>query len=182
MMAVSENLTVHCVVRNEERWIWFALHAALPFCERLMLWDTGSTDETLEIMRCIDSPKIVFRECGPVDAESLTDLRNEMIQETRTDWIAIVDGDEIWPPAAWLEIAHQRRDKEAEVIVIPFLYPFPRLGFFSATNDDDFYIAGMTGSYSAKVFRRAKNIHWHGSYGSEQIRLEGGAGIILACA
>lgn len=172
-MGVGDDLTVHCIVRNEERWVWFAVRAALPFCERLLLWDTGSTDGTLEIVRQLASPKITFRQCGNVDAVSLTGLRNEMIRQTRTGWFAVVDGDEVWTPACWVEAAHRRREREAEVIVVPFLYPFPRLGYFSATNDDDFYIAGMTGSYSAKVFRLGKDVHWRGSYGGEEIRLGG---------
>ncbi|MBK8464881.1 MAG: glycosyltransferase [Chloracidobacterium sp.] len=172
---IAENLTVHCLICNEERWIWYALRSALPFCSRLILWDTGSTDRTIDIIGQVKSRKISFRSVGLVDSNAITELRNEMIRETETEWFAIVDGDEVWAPALWLEIADIRQDTQAEIIVCPLCYPFPRLGYFSATNDDNFQIAGKKGSYSAKAFRRTKGIHWKGSYGSEEVLFDSGS-------
>lgn len=90
-------ITGHTLVKNEEVWIKPALEAVLPHAECLLVWDTGSTDRTVEIIRSIKSPKIKFRQCGPVDRQGLVKLRNEQIKATKTSWFLLVDGDEIWP-------------------------------------------------------------------------------------
>jgi len=164
-MSIYDSITVHCMIRNEENWLWFALQASLPFCKRILLWDTASEDRTLEIIQQTKSPKIAFRQAGPADPERLTDLRNEMIAETTTEWFAIIDGDEVWPAAVWVQLWQHIVDPGAEVIVIPEHCPFPRLGYFHSINDDTFCIAGVIGSYSAKVFRRHDGMHWTGAHG-----------------
>lgn len=95
-------IIAHCLVRNEERFIWYSLMSALPFVDKIMVWDTGSKDKTVEIIRSINSPKIEFKEVGGVDENSLTRMRQEMLDETPDsfNWIMILDGDEIWPDQA----------------------------------------------------------------------------------
>lgn len=90
-------ITGHCIVKNEDRWVWFALQSVLPFCEEILVYDTGSSDSTVSVIKSIKSPKIKFEERGLVTAEQLVDLRREQIKRTRTEWFLIVDGDEIWP-------------------------------------------------------------------------------------
>src|SRR5688572_26681979 len=89
-------ITVHCLVKNEENFIWYALNSVLDYVERIIVWDTGSTDRTVEIIKSIKSEKIEFEEKGLVDPEGVTRLRNEMIDITKTNWIMILDGDEVW--------------------------------------------------------------------------------------
>lgn len=90
-------ITGHCIVKNEDRWIWFALQSVLPFCEEIIVYDTGSTDQTVEIIKSINSPKIKFEEKGPVTPQQLVELRRDQLKRTKTDWFLIIDGDEIWP-------------------------------------------------------------------------------------
>jgi len=95
----KNKIIVHCVVKNEENFIWYALQSVLPFVDKIMVWDTGSEDKTVEIIKSIKSPKIDFVEKGSVDANSFTGVRNEMIQKTdkqKYNWLMILDGDEIW--------------------------------------------------------------------------------------
>lgn len=89
--------TVHTVIKNEDRWVWFALQSVLPFAEKILVFDTGSTDKTVEIVKSIKSPKIVLEERGVVDRGGLVSLRQEQLERTKTDWFLILDGDEIWP-------------------------------------------------------------------------------------
>lgn len=89
-------ITVHCLVKNEEKFIWYALNSVLEHVEKIIVWDTGSTDNTVEIIKSIKSPKIEFQEKGLVDPIGVTRLRNEMIDITKTNWIMILDGDEVW--------------------------------------------------------------------------------------
>lgn len=91
------NITGHCIVKNEDIWVWFALQSVLPFCEEILVYDTGSTDNTVSIIKSINSPKIKFEEKGLVTPKQLVDLRRDQIKKTKTDWFLIIDGDEIWP-------------------------------------------------------------------------------------
>src|SRR3989442_5029334 len=99
MSSPWDDITVHCLVRNEENWIWFALQASLPFCRRMLLWDTGSNDRTLEIVRAIGAENLEVREVGLRQADQLLHLRKQMIGVTRTPWFAVVDRDDGLPAA-----------------------------------------------------------------------------------
>ena len=43
MRPVAE-MTVHCLIRNEERFIRAAILSILPLAQRVLVYDTGSTD------------------------------------------------------------------------------------------------------------------------------------------
>lgn len=92
-------IIVHCLVGNEERFVWYALQSVLPYVDRILVWDTSSVDKTAEIIKSIKSAKINFRQVGKVDAVSHTQLRQQMLEATPAgfDWLMILDGDEVWP-------------------------------------------------------------------------------------
>lgn len=98
----KNKIVAHCLVKNEDRFVWYSLQSVLPFVDQIMVYDTGSTDKTIEIIKSIDSPKIKFKEVGDVDAVTFTDIRNQMLKDTPsdTDWLLILDGDEIWPESS----------------------------------------------------------------------------------
>lgn len=93
---MKSNLTVHCVIKNEERWIWFAVKSILDIAGEVLIYDTGSADKTIEIVKTIKSKKIILEKKGEVDATGLTKLREEQLERTKTEWFLILDGDEIW--------------------------------------------------------------------------------------
>lgn len=90
-------LTTHTIVKNEQNWIRPALLSVIDQVDRMLVWDTGSSDKTVAIIKSINSPKIVFAQKGPVDRQQLVNLRNLQIKTTRTPWFILLDGDEIWP-------------------------------------------------------------------------------------
>lgn len=92
-------IIVHCLVKNEERFVWYAINSVLSYVDKLMVWDTGSTDRTVQIIKTIKSAKISFFQFGPVDEYSYTIVRQQMLEQTPSDftWLMILDGDEIWP-------------------------------------------------------------------------------------
>lgn len=91
------NLTVHMIVYNEENWIYYAINSILPYAEKLIIFDTGSTDKTVATIKLCKSPKIVFEEKGSADKKRMIGLRNAQIARTETDWFMILDGDEVYP-------------------------------------------------------------------------------------
>ena len=38
-------LTVHMVVKNEDRFIWYALNSVLPYVDKVIIFYTGSTQK-----------------------------------------------------------------------------------------------------------------------------------------
>lgn len=97
-------LTVHCLVKNEERWIWYALNSIRDIAQKIIIFDTGSTDNTVKIIKSIKDKKIVFEQKGPATPQKITELRREQIKLTKTNWFLILDGDEIWPQATKKEL------------------------------------------------------------------------------
>src|SRR3989344_1504200 len=117
---MKTNLTIHCVVKNEEKWIWFALRSVLDIADKVLVYDTGSSDRTVDIIKSIKSKKIIFEGKGEVDAKGLTKLREEQLKRTKTDWFLILDGDEIWPERAKKELVRliKNADKSRWGVVV----------------------------------------------------------------
>jgi glycosyltransferase involved in cell wall biosynthesis len=44
------SLTSHSVVKNEEQYIGYALRSVLPFVDSALVFDTGSTDNTVAVI------------------------------------------------------------------------------------------------------------------------------------
>src|SRR3989344_3752116 len=89
----------HTLVKNEERYIWYAVMSVIDYVDRILIWDTGSTDKTFEIVEEIKKlypDKVDFREVGNVDINQFTIIRNKMLDRTNSDWFMILDGAEVW--------------------------------------------------------------------------------------
>lgn len=94
----------HTLVKNEERHLWFAVESMIDYVDKILLWDTGSTDKTPEIIKALakkHKDKISVRFFDEVTPEQFTVVRQKMLNETKADWFLILDGDEVW----WKETA-----------------------------------------------------------------------------
>lgn len=115
----KEEVTVHMVVRNEDQFIWYAISSIINYVKRVIIYDTGSTDKTVDIIKSFKSQKITFEEKRNINAIELVKLRQEQIKKTETDWIWIVDGDEIYPRITVEEILdyiNSRKDYKGGVV------------------------------------------------------------------
>jgi glycosyltransferase involved in cell wall biosynthesis len=89
----------HTLVKNEERYVWYAVMSVIDWVDKILIWDTGSTDKTVEIIKEIKKvypDKVDFKEVGEVDPQKFTKVRQEMLDVTNSDWLILVDGDEVW--------------------------------------------------------------------------------------
>lgn len=111
-------LTIHTLVKNEECWLKQALLSVIKYADQILVWDTGSTDNTVAIIESINSPKIKFKECGSVDRQGLVNLRNQQIKATKTDWFLILDGDEIWPEPNLLQLIKAMQKAKPSTIAL----------------------------------------------------------------
>lgn len=112
------SVTSHTIVRNEERWIKAGLLSVIDYIQEMLVWDTGSTDKTVEIIKSIKNPKIKFKEVGKVTRRRLVKLRNQQIKETKTDWFLLLDGDEIWPKRNLLVLFKAAREADKKIIAL----------------------------------------------------------------
>lgn len=112
----NQNLTAHFMIRDEQYTVGWALLAVAPYVKRVLFYDTGSTDKTLEIVEevnkivrnieitkvedCLDQTKWSANPEYPVSPNPpcprLGNVRNLMTEATDTEWFIIVDGDEVW--------------------------------------------------------------------------------------
>lgn len=89
----------HTIVKNEDRYVWYSLMSAINWVDKMIVWDTGSTDKTREILeeiKQLSGDKVelkLFKEKEVIDVAL---LRQNMLMETPADWFLILDGDEIW--------------------------------------------------------------------------------------
>lgn len=93
------NIWTHTLVKNEERYVWFAVMSVINYVDKILLWDTGSTDSTFKILEEIkkqNPDKVVLEQVGDVDPNEFTEVRQRMMENTKGDWVFIVDGDEVW--------------------------------------------------------------------------------------
>ncbi len=147
-------LIVHCLVANDERFIWYALNSVLPFVEKIMVWDTGSIDRTVSVVKSIPSEKIELAEKGVVNAAGHTQMRDQMLAATdkgKYDWLLILDGDEIWPEKMFrLMVDEAVKNKPLAVVVktINFVGDI-----FHRTPDSAglYRIGGKTGHYNLRL-------------------------------
>lgn len=92
-------ITAHVLVKNEENFIWYSVMSAIDLVNKVVIWDTGSSDETNEIIKKLVEKyeeKIDYKEIGEVDKSEYSNVRQAMLDATISGWIFILDGDEIW--------------------------------------------------------------------------------------
>jgi glycosyltransferase involved in cell wall biosynthesis len=87
-------------VRNEEYWIHYVLRDLLAVFGRVYILDTGSTDKTVEVaLRTAQQVggklDIAQKQLGD-DFNAIGNCRNLAREAVDTDWMLLVDGDELW--------------------------------------------------------------------------------------
>lgn len=163
----------HTIVHNEENFIWFALMSVVDFVDKMMVWDTGSTDDTVKIIeevKKIKGDKIEFRQVGETSPEQFTLMRQKMLEESRCDWILILDGDEVW----WedsirkvIEIIKESRNS-LEGIVVPMIVAVGDIYHFQEESAGQYKILGRKGHLSLRAInKKIPGLHVGLPYGSE---------------
>lgn len=161
--------TVHSLVKNEDQFVWYSINSVIDLAEKIIVFDTGSNDKTVEVIKTIKSPKILFEEKGSQTTDGLVKLRQQMIDQTKTDWFLVLDGDEIWPREQ-LKLLINEADKNPDIIA-----------FVNRTRDciGDIYhflpeeagayqIAGKVGNLTIRLIKKTKDLIIEGNYPLEQ--------------
>ena len=156
-------------MKNEENFIYYSLKSVINYVEQIIVFDTGSTDRTVEIVKSLmeEYPgKILFEEKGLCDKERHTILRQEMIEKTKTSWFMILDGDEIWSSGGMLEILKNTSDTASsiECLIAPFYLCVGDI-FHRYYKRGSIQILGKKDFFYPRVFKLTQGIKWHGNYG-----------------
>ena len=109
------NVTAQMVIKNEERFVYFALKSVLPYVRKFLITDTGSTDKTLDIIKNIKDKKIELEE---KQKDSVVNIRRKQLEKTKTPWFLLVDGDEIWPQKQLIKLLRLTKELPKEKIAV----------------------------------------------------------------
>lgn len=123
-------ISAHCLVKNEARFIWYSLNSVVKWVDRLRIIDTGSTDNTVAIIKKFirnyeNPPKIIFEQYSSKDKFDEKEYRDQMlsadIKSGDIDWFLIVDGDEIWWNKSIEEVIKtiKKEGDKIESIIVP---------------------------------------------------------------
>ena len=88
------SITLCMVVRDEAADLEECLKSVLPYVDEVLIGDTGSTDQTPDIIRAMCSVEPIAIELHPDNCYSLTPARNSVYERVKTDWILYLDADE----------------------------------------------------------------------------------------
>lgn len=164
---------VNTIVHNEENFIWFAVMSVVDFVDRVLIYDTGSTDKTVEIIKEIQKikgEKIKFSEIGEVDKYQFTKARQEMLDRSDCDWILIVDGDEIWSNESIKKLIDKiKRDgNNLDGIVVPYYVSVGDIYHYQEEKAGQYKLLGKKGHFSLRVInKKIPGLHVDYPYGKE---------------
>jgi glycosyltransferase involved in cell wall biosynthesis len=89
----------HTMVKNDSRWLWYSVTSVIDFIDKLLLWDMGSTDDSIKIEKILKEKypdKIILNFKNQNTPADFTNIRQEMLSETKAEWYLMVDADEVW--------------------------------------------------------------------------------------
>lgn len=111
-------ITAHMIVKNEDQWVWYAINSVLPYVDTFLITDTGSSDNTVSLIKSIESPKIHFKSVVAKTRADVTRVRSDQLKRTRTPWVWIVDADEIYPSKTAKECLNLTKNPKLEGVLV----------------------------------------------------------------
>lgn len=164
------DVTAQMVVKNEDRFVWFAINSVLPFVDKFLITDTGSFDNTLKIIKSIDSKKIEVTESD----SSVVNIRKQQLNKTKTPWFLLVDGDEIWPQKELkkLLLLTKKIPKEKIAVVNKTRNCVGDIWHYSSEKFGQYQFLEKKGHYNIRLMR-TKTYEIIGSYPLEEYRFKG---------
>lgn len=161
------------IVHNEENFIWFAVMSVVDWIDKVLVWDTGSTDKTVEIIKEIikeKGDKIEFKEVGLVDKDEFTKMRQKMLDESKCDWTLILDGDEVWWEDSIKKVVNliNQKGDEIDAIVVPFYNAVGDIYHYQSRASGKYKLLGRKGHLTIRAINKSiPGLHIEGPYGKE---------------
>jgi glycosyltransferase involved in cell wall biosynthesis len=171
---MTSNITANMMVKNEEKWIWFAIMSVIDFVDHIIIFDTGSTDNTVDIINKLINTnnladKITFEEKGSVDKNQFTLLRQEQLNRTKTKWFLLVDGDEIWYKKTLINLIESiNNNAHYTMIATRFHNCVGDIFHYKNFKSESYKIKDVFGSITIRAYSKdIEGIYCGGPYGIE---------------
>lgn len=164
----------HTLVKNEEKWLWFSVTSVINHVDKVLIYDTGSTDKTLQIIEALKvnfPDKIIFRKTGVSGPADFANVRQKMLDETKSDWFLMLDGDEIWWNDGIVETIKfiQKVGFKYESIVYPTINLVGDMFHYQEAAAGGYNLVGRKGHYNLRGVNRKinglKSMGEHGVWG-----------------
>lgn len=188
-------ISAHVLVKNEVRFLWYSVMSVINYVDRVRIWDTGSSDGTLEVIKEIEKTpeakgKIYFQKVlvdqfyeeelrqGMLESEStdtfnivgysFAEVRQQMLNVTTADWFLVVDGDEIWWDDSIKKVTEAIREDgdKLESIVVPTYNVVGDMFHYQERRAGRYHLAGRVGHYNLRaISRKIPGLHATGEHG-----------------
>lgn len=142
-------LSLSMIVKDEARTIARVIECARPFCDELIVVDTGSTDGTVDILKNLGVQVYHF-----AWVDHFAKARNESLSHCTGDWVLWLDADDVIPSAQqqrFLEIKQTVLSDELDLVFMPYHVHFNAQGEPTIIQPN------------IRLFRRASGAYWTGA-------------------
>lgn len=108
------------IVKNEDRFVWYAIASVISYVDKFIIYDTGSMDNTVAVIRSFHDSKIGFKQFQIKDINEIAKIRDRQIRESKNGWFWIIDGDEIYSDELCREVTEiiRKEGDDLEGIVV----------------------------------------------------------------
>jgi glycosyltransferase involved in cell wall biosynthesis len=160
----------HTLFKNEEKWLWYSVTSVIDHIDKLLLWDTGSTDRSWEIATFLKAkyPDKILLDKTNSDNFDEESVRQQMLDQTSADWFMVLDADEIWWEGsirALLSEIH-KDDRNVESIVVPTINLVGDIFHRQEERAGRYKLAGRVGHYNLRAInRKIPGLHSQGAHG-----------------
>lgn len=168
-------ICTHTLVRNEERYVWYSVMSVINHVDRLMLWDMMSTDNTYIILKHIKAAypdKVYLKQTDTDDTNKFTALRQQMLDETKEDWVILVDGDEVWWDGGIKTLTNLVRNsnQRMETVVSRYVNAIGDIYHFQDENASHYKIDGLVGNITIRAMsRNIPGLHYDKPHGTQGV-------------
>lgn len=163
-------ITSHTMVYNEEKYIWYSIMSIVNYVDKMFIWDTGSSDKTVDIIKEIKKifpDKIFFKELGRLTPNQLTTARQKMLDQTDSDWFIILDGDEVWWEESIRKLTKtiKQRGENLDSVVVPYRNIVGDIFHYQRESAGKYKIDHKVGFLTIRAINRKINgLHLEGTY------------------
>lgn len=161
------------LVKNEEKWLWYSVTSIANHVDKILLWDTGSTDGSMEIEKELVRKfpdKIGLAERKITSASDFTNVRQEMLDATKSDWFIVLDGDEIWYEDSISQVIKSIKSNTGitgmESVVVPTINLVGDIFHHQEESAGRYKFGSRIGHYNLRaVNRQIPGLHSQGTHG-----------------
>ena len=163
---MNPTITIHTMIKNEDRWIWYALMSVIDFADQILIYDTGSTDRTLDIIQSISSPKIILESYPNLTRKQLVELRQLQLDRTTTSWFMLLDGDEIWPRNNLRQLMQAAASANSDTLAFATRTRncVGDIYHYLPEHKGHYHIAGRTGHLNIRLIKKTPGLKLVGEY------------------